>query len=345
MSNKTLKRFVHSWFFSLIILLILVAGLVYIARNVTETYHKEPDFGGMVILRQVDMKLNGMTNQSLRLTRTMILDYITAKDVLVPIAARCGWTIPYEDMLKKIDVKDRLASQNSFIIVADTQNIKRSNRLARELSISFLNYYRGKWEERSKMLLALCDEHLVKYGKELDELLKLNLQFQNKDELRPVNTDIEMTALNEQLVEAQNQFLTAYGAYISGMESKRMELQLEYDMARQIYTENNLELKHMKLKLDELTRQCTENRKKLSRQKPDLYRMTTTPQKLEGVPNDILYYYENVQTLQQLKLALMLDSLIKEKEALIDKEQQKKITIERLLSSNSCDVFIREVTQ
>ncbi len=346
MASRTLKRFLHSWFFSLIILLILAALLFRIARDVTETYHKEPDFGGMMILRQADMNLDESAAESTRLTRSMILDYITREDVLVPIAKRCGWTVPYEEMVKGIDVKDRLSSQSSFIIVADTQNISRSNRLARELSKNYLDHYRQNWISRSKERLAACDVQLEKFRKELIELQNLRLRFQDKDdELRPLNSEIEMVALNEQLVEAQNQFLTAYGVYISRMEAKRAELQLEYDMACQVYTEDNLELKRMKLKLTELTRQCAENRKKFSEQKPDLYRMTMTPRKLENVPNDILYFYENVQTLQQLKLALMLGSLIKDKESQLDKEQQKKNTIERLLNSNSCDVFIREVTR
>ena len=69
------------------------------------------------------------------------------------------------------------------------------------------------------------------------------------------------------------------------------------------------------------------------------------PSRLTGLPNDILYFYDNVQTLQQLKLALMLGSLIEEKEKMLEQEQQKKNTIERLLESNSCDVFIREMAR
>ena len=67
------------------------------------------------------------------------------------------------------------------------------------------------------------------------------------------------------------------------------------------------------------------------------------PKKLTGLPNDILYFYDNVQTLQQLKLSLMLKSLIEEKEKTLDKERKNKTTIKRLLDSDSCDVFIREV--
>ncbi len=345
MAGRTLKRFFHSWFFSLLILLILVGALLHLARNVTETYHREPDFGGMVILRQADMKLDDTSVTSLRLTRDMILNYVTSREVLEPIAKHCGWNESFEEMQRAIDVKDRLSATNSFIVVADTKLMRRSVRLARELSLSFLEYYRKKWHEQSRNQLALCDERLAKLQQELCDLKKLNLRFQDKSDLRPLNTEIEMAALNEQLVEAQKQFLSAYGTYITGLEAKRAELQLEYDMARQIYTENALELKHMKLKLMELNRQCEVSRKRFSEQRPDIYRLTMNPQKLENTPNDIVYYYENIQTLQQLKLALMLGGLIDDKEAMLTKEQQKKNTIERLLSSNSCDVFIREVTQ
>ena len=41
----------------------------------------------------------------------------------------------------------------------------------------------------------------------------------------------------------------------------------------------------------------------------------------------------------------MLGSLIEEKEKMLEQEQQKKNTIERLLESNSCDVFIREMAR
>ena len=47
--------------------------------------------------------------------------------------------------------------------------------------------------------------------------------------------------------------------------------------------------------------------------------------------------------MQQIKLALMLGSIIEDKEKMLEREQKKKNTIERLLDSNSCDVFIREV--
>ena len=333
MSRKVLQKFFHSTFFSLLVLLALVAILGYIAYNVTQTYQKEPDFGGMVTLRQADMQLNGASTDTLRLTRGMILNYITSREVLEPLAARHSWNISYKEMARAIDVKERLSSQNSYIVIANTGNAKRSTQIARELSLSFLENYRRKWVEQSKSQLTACAER------------KLKLRFQDKNELRPLNTEIEMKALNEQLIEAQKQFQTAYGAYISGLEAKRSELQLEYDLARQVYGDENIEIRNMKLQLAELDRQCIENQQKLARQKPDLYRMTMNPPKLTGLPTDILYFYENVQTLQQLKLALMLSSLIEDKEKMLEQEQQKKNTIERLLDSNSCDVFIREVTR
>lgn len=345
MSHKTLQRFLHSTFFSLLVLLVLVGALGYIAYSVTKTYQKEPDFGGMVTLRQADMKLDGTSTETLRLTRNMILDHITSREVLESLATRHGWNISYDEMVKAVDVKERLSSQNSYIIITNTGNAERSIKIARELSLNFLESYRKKWAKQSKSQLTACAERIKNFQKELCDLKKLKLRFQDKNELRPLNTEIEMKALNEQLVEAQNQFLTAYGTYISAMEAKRSELQLEYDLARQVYSDDNIEIRNMRLKLAELDRQCVENRKKLAQQKPDLYRMTMNPPKLVGLPNDILYFYENVQTLQQLKLALMLSSLIEDKEKMLEQEQQKKNTIERLLGSNSCDVFIREVTR
>ncbi len=342
-TQKNLQRFLHSTFFSLIVLLILVALLAYIANSITKSYHKEPNFGGMVMLRQADMGLNVTPQNALVLDRDMILEYITSKEVLVPIAMRNGWDVAYEEMVKCIDVKERLSSQNSYIIVANTYNMSRSSKIARALSVAFLENYRKKWNEQGKILLNQSAERIEKLKKELHELAELKVRFQDKEELRPLNTDIEMRAINEQLVEAQNQFMTAYTSYITTLETKRSELQLEYDLARQIYSENNIEIRNMKLKLAELERQSVAVRKKMSEQKPNLYRMTMTPQKLTGLPNDILYFYENVQTLQQLKLALMLNSLIEDKENMLKKEEEKKLTIERLRSSNSCDVFIREV--
>ena len=89
--------------------------------------------------------------------------------------------------------------------------------------------------QRRRQLQA-CAERIDNLRQELCELKKLKSRFRDENELRPLNTEIEMQALNEQLVEAQNQFLTAYGAYISGLEAKRAELQLEYDLDRQVYS-------------------------------------------------------------------------------------------------------------
>lgn len=345
MSHKTLQKILHSTLFSLFVLLILVALLAYVAYSVTQAYQKEPDFGGMVTLRQANLQLDSTSADALQLSRNMILDYISSPEVLEPLAARYSWNVSPKEMARAIDVKERLSSQNSYIIIANTGNAERSARIARELSLSFLENYRKKWAKQSKRQLTLCAERIENFQKELCELKKLKIRFQDQEELRPLNTEIEMKALNEQLMEAQSQFLTAYGAYISSMEAKRSELQLEYDLARQIYSDDNIELQNMKQQLEELNRQCAQNQEKLARQKPNLYRMTMNPSKLVGLPSDILYLYENIQTLQQLKLALMLNSLIEDKEKMLEQEQQKKNTIERLLNSNSCDVFIREVAR
>ena len=152
-----------------------------------------------------------------------------------------------------------------------------------------------------------------------------------------------MEAINTQLVEAQKQFMTAYGNYITRMEEKRSDMQLKYDLARQIYTENDARLRNLKLQLDEMNRQCEIARQKFSQQKPDLYKMSLNPKPLTGLPSDILYFYDNIQTLQRLKLAMMLDSIIEEKTKILDNERRKKDTVERLIESHSSDVFIREV--
>ena len=208
MSRKTLQRIIHSNLFSLLVLLILVAGLAYVAWDFTRTYRKEPDFGGMVTLRQADLKLDGTSAEVLHLNRDMILNYITDKKILEPIAARYGWNVPYEEMVDSIDVKQRLSSQNSYIVIANTRNAERSLKVAGALSLSFLEEYRKKWVVQSRRQLQACAERIDNLRQELCELKKLKSRFRDENELRPLNTEIEMQALNEQLVEAQNQFLT-----------------------------------------------------------------------------------------------------------------------------------------
>ena len=75
-------RLFHSTWFSLLFLLVLVAGLATLAYYVTKSFQKEPDFGGMVTIRQADMEIdNVLPDGNLRLSRSMVLDYITNKDV------------------------------------------------------------------------------------------------------------------------------------------------------------------------------------------------------------------------------------------------------------------------
>jgi len=286
------------------------------------------------------LDFNGNT---VHLSREGIMKHITSREVLLPIAKQYNWTVPFEEMLKAIDVKERLSSQRSFVVLVSTMNAERSNRIARALSFSFLEFYRKDWSKKSRENLRICDRKIKMYTQELAELQEARRNLQEKKQLIPVNSADEMRAVNEQLVEAQKQFLAAYGAYVMKMEEKRSELQLQYDLARQVSTENNASLRRMRAQLQELDRQCSALRTKLARQKPNLYRLSLKPQKLVGLPNDILYFYDNVQTLQQLKLALMLDSIIEEKQNMLDKEKKKKTTVERLLETKSCDVFIREV--
>ena len=127
------------------------------------------------------------------------------------------------------------------------------------------------------------------------------------------------------------------------VEEKRSEIQLQYNLARQVYTENDARLQTLKLQLDGIDRLTKELGEKLITQKPDLYKMTITRKKLTGLPGDVLYFYDNIQTLQQLKLAMMLDSIIEDKTKTLEEERRKKDTVERLIETHSSDVFIREV--
>jgi len=345
MGRHKLYRILKSTGFSLFFLLVLIGGMAAVAYYVTETFQEEPDFGGMVTIRQSNMDVDSTSAEATCLTRSMILSHITREDVLLPIAKEYGWEASYNEMVQSVDVKERLSSHNSYIIIANTRNAERSVRVARALTLNFLNHYRKNWEIRSRKTLIGCEAKITELEKELCSLNTLRLRFQDKNELRPLNTEIEMKALNDQLVEAQNQFLTAYGVYVSRMELKRSEAQLELDLALQIRTDDDTEIKNMRRKVAELERQSAQIQQQLAKQKPDLYRMTAEPPKLTGLPSDVVYFYENIQNLQQIKLALMLGSIIEEKEKMLEREQKRKNTIERLLDSNSCDVFIREVAR
>ncbi len=345
MSRQKLYRILNSTWFSLLFMALLIGGLAAVAYYVTKSLQEEPDFGGMVTIRQSDMDIDPAGTGAIRLSKTMVLTYIAGESVLVPIARQYGWNAPYKDMVQTIDVKERLSAQNSYIILVSTGSAERSMKVARALAESFHSHYQKQWSRHSKQVLVACGEKIKCLNSELRGLKKLRTRLQNKNELRPLNTEVEMKALNEQLVEAQKQFLTAYGVYATSMEQKRSALQLELDLALQLHTESDTEIRNMRRNLAELTRQCEKIKKQLEAQKPDLYRMTIDPPKLTGLPNDILYFYDNIQTLQQIKLALMIGSIIEEKEKMLDREQKKKNSIERLLESNSCDVFIREVNR
>ena len=341
--KKKFSKFFHSTIFSLIVLLILVGGMYYIATSITATYYKEPDFGSLIMIRQTDIGLNGNTPQDLVLNRQMILDHITAADVLVPIAKQYGWNIAVDEMKKVIDVRERQESYKSFIIYVNTRDNKRSMDITRALAQSFVDSYKVKWKARSKQILEKCQAKITILKKDLKDLHALKEKFGQRGDLQPSNSDIEMQAVNEQLVVAQQEFLTAYGNYINSMEEKRGELQLKYDLATKIYTPEDKTVKNLKIQLDEMDRQCKHIREVIAKQKPDLYRLSIEPKKLTGLPSNILYYYDNVQTLQQLKLSLMLKTLIEDKEKALEKEWKNINTIKRLLDTDSCDVFIREV--
>ena len=342
LSAKTVRKFIRHSGISVILFFFVIAGLIYAAYQIAEKYQNKPDFGGMVTLRQADMDLD-FNGNTVRLSRAMILDIIKARRILEPVAKKFDWNEPYSELVRCVDVKERLSSQRSFSILVNTMNADRSVRVARALSLAFVAEYQKAWEAKNKENLVRSDAKIKMLQQELNDLKDARRVLQETKELRPIGTPVEMEAINTQLVEAQKKFMEAYGAYISRMEEKRSEMQLQYDLSRQIYTEKDSRLRIMKMQLAELDRQCAVIRRKLAEQKPDLYKMTLKPRKLTGLPNDILYFYDNIQTLQRLKLAMMLDSIIEEKNKILDNERRKKDTVERLIESHSCDVFIREV--
>lgn len=340
--SKKFRKFIRHSGISVILFIFAVAAIIYAAYQITEKYQQKPDFGGMVTLRQADMDLD-FNGNTVRLTRTMIQNIITDRRILEPVARKYGWNEPYSELVKNVDVRERLSSQRSFSILVNTMNADRSSQVVRALSLAFLEEYQKTWEERNKANLLRSEAKIKLYQQELEELKNARQVLQETKELRPIGTPEEMMALNNQLLEAQKKFMDAYGAYITKMEEKRSEMQLKYDLARQIYTPNDARLRVMKIQLAEMDRQCEIVRKKFSQQQPDLYRMTLKPKKLIGMPSDILYFYDNIQALQRLKLAMMIDSIIENKTNQLEKERKKKDTVERLIETHTSDVFIREV--
>ena len=94
-----------------VVVILLIIAIVYAGYRITETYQERPDFGGTMTLRQADMGQD-LDRSAIRLNRSMILEYITQKEVLTPIAARNKWDVPYKAMLPAIDVKERLSSMS-----------------------------------------------------------------------------------------------------------------------------------------------------------------------------------------------------------------------------------------
>ena len=339
---KSFRKFIrHSWL-SIVVFVLLVAVILYSAYEITEKYKKMPDYGSIVTLRQGELDLD-LDGDSIRLTQSMILKTLTDPQILVPLAKRYGWNEPYSELVKKIEVKERLSSQRSFSVFVNTMNVERSVKVARALASAFLEEYQKVWEARNKKNLSKSVKKIQMLEQEIRELKAVRHKMQETKELHPVSTETEMEAINTQLVEAQKQFMSAYGAYISKLEEKRAEMKLQYDLACQLYTEKDARLKKLKMQLAEINRQCENLSQKLIKQKPDLYKMTLTPKKLSGLPGDILYFYDNIQTLQRLKLAMMLDSIIEDKINKLEDERRKKETVERLIEAHSSDVFIREV--
>ena len=169
-NKKLVSKIFRSTIFSLIVLLVLVGGLYYIATSITDSYHKEPDFGDVVMLRQTDMGLNGSTPQNLILTRDMIFNHITSPEVLTPIAKKYGWDVSIDEMRKNIEVRERQESQRGFIIYVNTKDNKRSKEITRALAQSFLDKYKQTWKNESSKVLELCQKKIDMHEQYLKKL-------------------------------------------------------------------------------------------------------------------------------------------------------------------------------
>lgn len=344
MGKRRFFRFLTSTPVAFIFVLLVLGALGYAAWRFTEQNYVEPDFGANVTLRQTDIAADSTSFAGLRLSRSMIFNYLNRPEALRRAAEKCGWQAPVEELREYFDVRDNLIAQKSFVVTVNVGNAARSRLFAHALAEDFLEFYRQEWSRQMRAVLVKCNATIKEYKAELERLYVLQARFKDRGELQPLNNEIEMQALNDQLVEAQAKFLEAYGAYVNRMEEKRSAFQLEYDMARQVYSEDDPALRRMARQLAEINRQSDEIHRRLAQQRPDLYRLTVEPGKLTGLPNEVQFFYDNVQTLQQLKLSMMLKSIIEGKENMLETEQSTKNTIERLLESDSCDVFIREVS-
>jgi len=343
MSRKLLQKIFRSTWFSIIVLAILIGALITVAHSVIQSYQVVPDFGGMVTIRQSDTDGDSTSLDRIILTTGMIQQYITAEKNLLPVAAQYGWDIPYEKMVKQIEIQQKITAKNCFVISVNTGNLSRSRDIAEALTRKFIESYRQQWERINRQNLINCKKRVVAFENELKELLKVQQNLKFAVEVRAVKNDIELQALNEQLVAAQSNFFTAYCGYVSGLADKYNETKMELDIALKVSTPEDPKVKALSVYLDAMKNTIENFEKELNRQNPDVYSMKITPEKLYNMPPHVSFLYDNIQRLQQLKLSMLLPSIIQNKQQLLEAEQRKKSTLEHLLNSNSCDVFIREI--
>ena len=152
------RQFRHSLLnriISTFLLLLVIVGMVYAGYQIAETYRERPDFGGVIILRQADMDLD-ISGEAIPLSREEILKFITSREVLEPTAKQYKWDVPFNKMVEATDVKERLSSQRSFVILVNTMDPERSTRVARALSFAYLEHYRKVWSIKSQENLRVC---------------------------------------------------------------------------------------------------------------------------------------------------------------------------------------------
>lgn len=329
---------------AMILFFVLILFFIFLAVEKKSFFPSpEQDFAGMFILRQTEYDTTGKQKIFPRLTKEILWKAITEQQNLLSVAEKHGWDIPYEEMLTQISVKERLSSRNSFLIHVDTGTPERSANIAKDLVFQFFNDYRTQWQNRCTEFLNQEKIKTEELKKEVQELKELKDEFSADSSLYISCNDFELASVNSQLSFLQQQFLSAYGAYITSLEEKYTELKIQRDLALQLYTEHDTTVKQFNRQLSELENKKELLRQRMKEQKPELYRLSLHPKKLTGLPENILYFYENIQELQRIKLFLIRKNLLEEKEGNLQKELQLMNTLQDLLDSNSCDIFFREV--
>lgn len=322
---------------------VFIGVVAILAHYCAEYYRPNIDFGGAVNISRTVGRGNSITVEILPLSEDMILETITTPAVLDSLTKDYGWNVSQQEMLKSIEVKVNLSTYNNYVLVVNTHNPERSRAIALYLGQLFYDEYKQQWEIACQEYLNDTKEELKLLEKELEGYKATQKKLKKEHELLPIDSELNLKDINSKLSRAQDQFLEAYREYFSRIDKMRSVLQLDIDLAQRVMSPDNIELIEMQQKLEELDKQSVELDENMLTQNPDIYRMAEEYPKITGLPNSVVYLYENIQILQKQKLSLILEGIIKDKEQLMKKQKQEVSTIKKLLESDSCDLQLRDI--